>query len=306
MLGLLIAGSVMTPISMASANSSTTVDTTTSATTAGDVTEEEVVEDEEVVDEETTDEEEVVEEITPLEANMAVGSVDLNGEQITTTKFTATVDPTTLGIDTKVKAKLQFNLCGFDSSTEECSESSEFTSDLSKAFVVSAKAKLIDGTEVPVQVSVLNKSGELTKLTANNDLYKPATDTEEEQGYGFYNMVVDLGESDAHQEPIEVTVEVLGDLTDYSSEVREKSLGIGRLAIIAGVSDITNIPVNLAEEPVEDPVDLPELPEEDLPPVVAVKDVKESDTGIAGGLAAAAFLLGGGALYASAKRRQED
>lgn len=312
MLGLLIAGSVFAPLNnIASANnatSKTTVSATTSANTTSDVTEDEEDTDEEATDEEKTDEseDEAVEEVTPIEAKVSVGEADLNGEKVTTTKITASVDPTTLGIDTKVKAKLQFNLCGYDSSTEECAKVTDFSSDLSKAFVVNAKAKLMDGTEVPVQVSVQNKSGELTKLSANNDLYKPATDSVKEQGYGFYNMVVDLGESDAHQEPIEITVEILGDLSSFTKEVKEKSLGIGRLAIISGVSDITNVPVNLAEEAVEEPEDLPELPEKDLPPIIPVSDVKESDTGIAGGVAAAALLLGGGALYAQSKRRREE
>ena len=311
MLGLLIAGSVFAPLNnIASANnatSKTTVSATTSANTTSDATEDEDA-DEEATDEETTDEseDEAVEEVTPIEAKVSMGEADLNGEKVTTTKITASVDPTTLGIDTKVKAKLQFNLCGYDSSTEECAKVTDFSSDLSKAFVVNAKAKLMDGTEVPVQVSVQNKSGELTKLSANNDLYKPATDSVKEQGYGFYNMVVDLGESDAHQEPIEITVEILGDLSSFTKEVKEKSLGIGRLAIISGVSDITNVPVNLAEEAVEEPEDLPELPEKDLPPIIPVSDVKESDTGIAGGVAAAALLLGGGALYAQSKRRREE
>lgn len=311
MLGLLIAGSVFAPLNnIASANnatSKTTVSATTSANTTSDATEDEDA-DEEATDEETTDEseDEAVEEVTPIEAKVSMGEADLNGEKVTTTKITASVDPTTLGIDTKVKAKLQFNLCGYDSSTEECAKVTDFSSDLSKAFVVNAKAKLMDGTEVPVQVSVQNKSGELTKLSANNDLYKPATDSVKEQGYGFYNMVVDLGESDAHQEPIEITVEILGDLSSFTKEVKEKSLGIGRLAIISGVSDITNVPVNLAEEAVEEPEDLPELPEKDLPPIIPVSDVKESDTGIAGGVAAAALLLGGGALYAQSKRRKEE
>lgn len=311
MLGLLIAGSVFAPLNnIASANnatSKTTVSATTSANTTSDATEDEDA-DEEATDEGTTDEseDEAVEEVTPIEAKVSMGEADLNGEKVTTTKITASVDPTTLGIDTKVKAKLQFNLCGYDSSTEECAKVTDFSSDLSKAFVVNAKAKLMDGTEVPVQVSVQNKSGELTKLSANNDLYKPATDSVKEQGYGFYNMVVDLGESDAHQEPIEITVEILGDLSSFTKEVKEKSLGIGRLAIISGVSDITNVPVNLAEEAVEEPEDLPELPEKDLPPIIPVSDVKESDTGIAGGVAAAALLLGGGALYAQSKRRRED
>lgn len=311
MLGLLIAGSVFAPLNnIASANnatSKTTVSATTSANTTSDATEDEDA-DEEATDEETTDEseDEAVEEVTPIEAKVSMGEADLNGEKVTTTKITASVDPTTLGIDTKVKAKLQFNLCGYDSSTEECAKVADFSSDLSKAFVVNAKAKLMDGTEVPVQVSVQNKSGELTKLSANNDLYKPATDSVKEQGYGFYNMVVDLGESDAHQEPIEITVEILGDLSSFTKEVKEKSLGIGRLAIISGVSDITNVPVNLAEEAVEEPEDLPELPEKDLPPIIPVSDVKESDTGIAGGVAAAALLLGGGALYAQSKRRREE
>lgn len=306
MLGLLIAGSMFAPINnMASANNSkdkTTVSSTTSANTTTDADDEEDV-DEEDVDEDEDDD--AVEEIAPIEAKISMGETDLNGEKVTTTKITASVDPTTLGIDTKVKAKLQFNLCGYDASTEECSKVTEFASDLSKAFVVSAKAKLMDGTEVPVQVSVQNKSGELTKLSANSDLYKPATDTIQEQGYSFYNMVVDFGESDAHQEPVEITVEILGDLTAFTKEVREKSLGIGRLAIISGVSDITNVAVNLAEEP-EEPEDLPELPEEELPPITPISDVKKSDTGIAGGLAAATLLLGGGALYANAKRRKED
>lgn len=311
MLGLLIAGSVFAPLNnIASANnatSKTTVSATTSANTTSDAAEDEDT-DEEATDEETTDEseDEAVEEVNPIEAKVSMGEADLNGEKVTTTKITASVDPTTLGIDTKVKAKLQFNLCGYDSSTEECAKVTDFSSDLSKAFVVNAKAKLMDGTEVPVQVSVQNKSGELTKLSANNDLYKPATDSVKEQGYGFYNMVVDLGESDAHQEPIEITVEILGDLSSFTKEVKEKSLGIGRLAIISGVSDITNVPVNLAEEAVEEPEDLPELPEKDLPPIIPVSDVKESDTGIAGGVAAAALLLGGGALYAQSKRRKED
>ena len=269
MLGLLIVGSVFAPLNnIASANnatSKTTVSATTSANTTSDAAEDEDT-DEEATDEETTDEseDEAVEEVTPIEAKVSMGEADLNGEKVTTTKITASVDPTTLGIDTKVKAKLQFNLCGYDSSTEECAKVTDFSSDLSKAFVVNAKAKLMDGTEVPVQVSVQNKSGELTKLSANNDLYKPATDSVKEQGYGFYNMVVDLGESDAHQEPIEITVEILGDLSSFTKEVKEKSLGIGRLAIISGVSDITNVPVNLAEEAVEEPEDLPELPEKDL------------------------------------------
>ena len=312
MLGLLIAGSVFAPLNnIASANnatSKTTVSATTSANTTSDATEDEGDADEEATDEEKTDEseDEAVEEVTPIEAKVSMGEADLNGEKVTTTKITASVDPTTLGIDTKVKAKLQFNLCGYDSSTEECAKVTDFSSDLSKAFVVNAKAKLMDGTEVPVQVSVQNKSGELTKLSANNDLYKPATDSVKEQGYGFYNMVVDLGESDAHQEPIEITVEILGDLSSFTKEVKEKSLGIGRLAIISGVSDITNVPVNLAEEAVEEPEDLPELPEKDLPPIIPVSDVKESDTGIAGGVAAAALLLGGGALYAQSKRRKEE
>lgn len=312
MLGLLIAGSVFAPLNnIASANnatSKTTVSATTSANTTSDATEDEEDADEEATDEEKTDEseDEAVEEVTPIEAKVSMGEADLNGEKVTTTKITASVDPTTLGIDTKVKAKLQFNLCGYDSSTEECAKVTDFSSDLSKAFVVNAKAKLMDGTEVPVQVSVQNKSGELTKLSANNDLYKPATDSVKEQGYGFYNMVVDLGESDAHQEPIEITVEILGDLSSFTKEVKEKSLGIGRLAIISGVSDITNVPVNLAEEAVEEPEDLPELPEKDLPPIIPVSDVKESDTGIAGGVAAAALLLGGGALYAQSKRRREE
>ena len=312
MLGLLIAGSVFAPLNnIASANnatSKTTVSATTSANTTSDATEDEEDADEEATDEEKTDEseDEAVEEVTPIEAKVSMGEADLNGEKVTTTKITASVDPTTLGIDTKVKAKLQFNLCGYDSSTEECAKVVDFSSDLSKAFVVNAKAKLMDGTEVPVQVSVQNKSGELTKLSANNDLYKPATDSVKEQGYGFYNMVVDLGESDAHQEPIEITVEILGDLSSFTKEVKEKSLGIGRLAIISGVSDITNVPVNLAEEAVEEPEDLPELPEKDLPPIIPVSDVKESDTGIAGGVAAAALLLGGGALYAQSKRRREE
>ena len=311
MLGLLIVGSVFAPLNnIASANnatSKTTVSATTSANTTSDAAEDEDT-DEEATDEETTDEseDEAVEEVTPIEAKVSMGEADLNGEKVTTTKITASVDPTTLGIDTKVKAKLQFNLCGYDSSTEECAKVTDFSSDLSKAFVVNAKAKLMDGTEVPVQVSVQNKSGELTKLSANNDLYKPATDSVKEQGYGFYNMVVDLGESDAHQEPIEITVEILGDLSSFTKEVKEKSLGIGRLAIISGVSDITNVPVNLAEEAVEEPEDLPELPEKDLPPIIPVSDVKESDTGIAGGVAAAALLLGGGALYAQSKRRKEE
>lgn len=312
MLGLLIAGSVFAPLNnIASANnatSKTTVSATTSANTTSDATEDEEDADEEATDEEKTDEseDEAVEEVTPIEAKVSMGEADLNGEKVTTTKITASVDPTTLGIDTKVKAKLQFNLCGYDSSTEECAKVTDFSRDLSKAFVVNAKAKLMDGTEVPVQVSVQNKSGELTKLSANNDLYKPATDSVKEQGYGFYNMVVDLGESDAHQEPIEITVEILGDLSSFTKEVKEKSLGIGRLAIISGVSDITNVPVNLAEEAVEEPEDLPELPEKDLPPIIPVSDVKESDTGIAGGVAAAALLLGGGALYAQSKRRKEE
>lgn len=311
MLGLLIAGSVFAPLNnIASANnatSKTTVSATTSANTTSDATEDEEDADEEATDEEKTDEseDEAVEEVTPIEAKVSMGEADLNGEKVTTTKITASVDPTTLGIDTKVKAKLQFNLCGYDSSTEECAKVTDFSSDLSKVFVVNAKAKLMDGTEVPVQVSVQNKSGELTKLSANNDLYKPATDSVKEQGYGFYNMVVDLGESDAHQEPIEITVEILGDLSSFTKEVKEKSLGIGRLAIISGVSDITNVPVNLAEEAVEEPEDLPELPEKDLPPIIPVSDVKESDTGIAGGVAAAALLFGGGALYAQSKRREE-
>ena len=313
MLGLLIAGSVFAPLNnIASANNATgktTVSATTSANTTSDATEDEDADaDEEATDEEKTDEseDEAVEEVTPIEAKVSMGEADLNGEKVTTTKITASVDPTTLGIDTKVKAKLQFNLCGYDSSTEECAKVADFSSDLSKAFVVNAKAKLMDGTEVPVQVSVQNKSGELTKLSANNDLYKPATDSVKEQGYGFYNMVVDLGESDAHQEPIEITVEILGDLSSFTKEVKEKSLGIGRLAIISGVSDITNVPVNLAEEAVEEPEDLPELPEKDLPPIIPVSDVKESDTGIAGGVAAVALLLGGGALYAQSKRRKEE
>ena len=315
MLGLLIAGSVFAPLNnIASANNSTnTTNKTTVSSTSSANTSSEDASDEDADEEETTEEtdgeekdEEAVEEATPIEAKVSVGELDLNGEKVATTKITASVDPTTLGIDTKVKAKLQFNLCGYDSSSEECSKATDFTSDLSKAFVVSAKAKLMDGTEVPVQVSVQNKSGELTKLSANNDLYKPATDSSKEQGYGFYNMVVDLGESDAHQEPIEITVEVLGDISSFTKEVKEKSLGVGRLAIISGVSNITNVPVKLAEDPVETPEALPELPEKELPPVTPISDVKESDTGIAGGVAAAALLLGGGALYAQSKRRREE
>lgn len=250
----------------------------------GDVDEEETTDEEESTDEEeTTDEDmEAMEEAVELEATMTLERDEEASEESLKeyTRITATIDPAILkGINITGKAKLQFNVCGYNAEDEKCVPMTEM-GDFSKSYILRVAAATMDGTETPIQVSVMNKTGELTRLASTTDLYTPEKDNEAESGYGFYQMVVDLGQSDTIHEPITLTIDLVGNQMKYASALTENSLSLGRLAVIANVKEMTNIPVTLlvpVEPMEEEPEEMPLIEE---PTPVKPAEVEKTDTGI--------------------------
>ena len=280
----LLASSPLT--AMVSANGSTTVEKQGNVSSSTEKTPSNTAWDEELeeIEEENTDEEiteEKAEEKVTLEATIekVTSKESADWEEVTTVIKTV-IDPSQIASVKDKKAKLQFNLCGYNTDEEKCVAQTDLW-DFSKAYLSSVTVKTqADGTDLPIQVSVMNESWELTRLSSNSGLYTPWKDGEGESGYGFYNMIVDMGNSDTIHEPVEVTITLVGDHTNYGQTVSSKTLGVGRLAIIESVKNIINIPVMLKEPevPVEEPVEEPETPAET--PVEKPVEVVEAKTGI--------------------------
>ena len=208
----------------------------------------------ETLDEETADETEAQAvsnaDVQPIETSFEVGTEEVDGENKTVTTMKMTIDPSIIK-DNTTKSKVQFNLCGWNTTDGKCLTTSELGLENSQ-YVQSVSAKKADGEELPIQLSVINESGELTKLGETKDLVKEENSVV--TGYNFYNMVVDLGESDTLTEPITLEVKLLGDHSDYKTQIQSKeNVSAARLAVIDNVKNILNYPINFAPEPVEEP-----------------------------------------------------
>ena len=230
----------------------------------------------ETLDEETTDESEAQAvsnaDLQPIETSFEVGTEEVDGEEKTVTTMKMTIDPSIIK-DNTTKSKVQFNLCGWNTVDGKCLTTSELGLENSQ-YVQSVSAKKADGEELPVQLSVINESGELTKLGETKDLVKEENSVV--TGYNFYNMVVDLGESDTLTEPITLEVKLLGDHSDYKTQIQSKeNVSAARLAVIDNVKNILNYPINFAPEPVEEPTPTEEPVKEETP----VEEVKKVETG---------------------------
>ena len=230
----------------------------------------------ETLDEETTDESEAQAvsnaDVQPIETSFEVGTEEVDGEEKTVTTMKMTIDPSIIK-DNTTKSKVQFNLCGWNTADGKCLTTSELGLENSQ-YVQSVSAKKADGEELPVQLSVINESGELTKLGETKDLVKEENSVV--TGYNFYNMVVDLGESDTITEPITLEVKLLGDHSDYKTQIQSKeNVSAARLAVIDNVKNILNYPINFAPEPVEEPTPTEEPVKEET----KVEEVKKVETG---------------------------
>ena len=232
--------------------------------------------DDETLDEETADESEAQAvsnaDLQPIETSFEVGTEEVDGEEKTVTTMKMTIDPSIIK-DNTTKSKVQFNLCGWNTADGKCLTTSELGLENSQ-YVQSVSAKKVDGEELPVQLSVINESGELTKLGETKDLVKEENSVV--TGYNFYNMVVDLGESDTITEPITLEVKLLGDHSDYKTQIQSKeNVSAARLAVIDNVKNILNYPINFAPEPVEEPTPTEEPVKEET----KVEEVKKVETG---------------------------
>lgn len=232
--------------------------------------------DDETLDEETADESEAQAvsnvDLQPIETSFEVGTEEVDGEEKTVTTMKMTIDPSIIK-DNTTKSKVQFNLCGWNTADGKCLTTSELGLENSQ-YVQSVSAKKADGEELPVQLSVINESGELTKLGETKDLVKEENSVV--TGYNFYNMVVDLGESDTITEPITLEVKLLGDHSDYKTQIQSKeNVSAARLAVIDNVKNILNYPINFAPEPVEEPTPTEEPVKEET----KVEEVKKVETG---------------------------
>ena len=232
--------------------------------------------DDETLDEETADESEAQAvsnaDLQPIETSFEVGTEEVDGEEKTVTTMKMTIDPSIIK-DNTTKSKVQFNLCGWNTADGKCLTTSELGLENSQ-YVQSVSAKKVDGEELPVQLSVINESGELTKLGETKDLVKEENSVV--TGYNFYNMVVDLGESDTITEPITLEVKLLGDHSDYKTQIQSKeNVSAARLAVIDNVKNILNYPINFAPEPVEEPTPTEETVKEET----KVEEVKKVETG---------------------------
>ena len=253
--------------------------TDTKKTEVVDETADENLDDEatdEALDEETADESEAQAvsnaDVQPIETSFEVGTEEVDGEEKTVTTMKMTIDPSIIK-DNTTKSKVQFNLCGWNTADGKCLTTSELGLENSQ-YVQSASAKKADGEELPVQLSVINESGELTKLGETKDLVKEENSVV--TGYNFYNMVVDLGESDTITEPITLEVKLLGDHSDYKTQIQSKeNVSAARLAVIDNVKNILNYPINFAPEPVEEPTPTEEPVKEET----KVEEVKKVETG---------------------------
>lgn len=230
----------------------------------------------ETLDEETADETEAQAvsnaDLQPIETSFEVGTEEVDGEEKTVTTMKMTIDPSIIK-DNTTKSKVQFNLCGWNTADGKCLTTSELGLENSQ-YVQSVSAKKADGEELPVQLSVINESGELTKLGETKDLVKEENSVV--TGYNFYNMVVDLGESDTITEPITLEVKLLGDHSDYKTQIQSKeNVSAARLAVIDNVKNILNYPINFAPEPVEEPTPTEEPVKEET----KVEEVKKVETG---------------------------
>ena len=248
----------------------------------------------ETLDEETADESEAQAvsntDVQPIETSFEVGTEEVDGEEKTVTTMKMTIDPSIIK-DNTTKSKVQFNLCGWNTADSKCLTTSELGLENSQ-YVQSVSAKKADGEELPVQLSVINESGELTKLGETRDLVKEENSVV--TGYNFYNMVVDLGESDTITEPITLEVKLLGDHSDYKTQIQSKeNVSAARLAVIDNVKNILNYPINFAPEPVEEPTPTEEPVKEATP----VEEVKKVETGAEEMLGLGILAIAAGAVW---------